>query len=75
MSSGPTPVDQLLRQYRAGELSTPELEAELDRNPDVSDRDALWARWTAQGLFDQPIEQTGWTRLRRSLTEEVQDDG
>lgn len=65
----------LIRRFRDGEISSVELQDRLESEADVDDLDALWARWSGQGLFDEPVRQEGYTSVTQTLIEEIRDDG
>jgi hypothetical protein len=66
---------EITRRLRAGEIDRGEAAQLLQDSDQVDDRDGLWARWVDQGLFDTPVERDSWTRITKTQTEEVSEDG
>lgn len=61
--------------FARGELDPQELEDALASTDEETDRDELWARWASQGLFDEPVEQEGYTSFKSGIPREVEGDG
>jgi len=75
MSSSPTDKDELIQRFIDGELTVTELQDKLGGLGADTDREELWARWSEQGLFDDPISRDGWVSRENGGYEEVRDDG
>jgi hypothetical protein len=75
MSVSDDDIAELRRRFRDGDIGADELIAALQELDQDTDRDELWARWASQGLFDEAIEQEGYTSLRGGIPEQVDGDG
>jgi hypothetical protein len=75
MSASTDTVADLRDAFLAGEIDREEFLDRVGRVAPEEDRDGLWATWAAQGLFDEPIEQEGWTSFAGNRVREVFPDG
>jgi hypothetical protein len=75
MSSSPTDKDELIQRFINGELTVTELQDKLGGIGADTNREELWARWSEQGLFDDPISRDEWVSRRNGGYREVRDDG
>jgi hypothetical protein len=75
MSATDDEITRLRRRFRDGELDLDELVDKLQQLDQDTERDELWARWASQGLFDEGIEQEGYTSFRGGFPTEVDTDG
>lgn len=70
MSASEPTFDELRRMFTRGEIDADELRERLTDLPETTDRDELWARWSEQGVFDEPIEDEGWTSFKNGQPRE-----
>jgi len=75
MSSSEPSFEELRTQLIRGEIDADTFQDELGGLGLDADKETLWARWAAQGLFDEPIDQDGFLSLRGGIPEEVDGDG
>jgi len=69
MADSDDSIAELRRQFLEGEIDGSELRDRLTELPQDTQRDELWARWSEQGLFDEPLDQDGWTSWKNGQPE------
>lgn len=75
MSASNSDIQRLKSQLLAGEIDVETFKAELSALETDTEKDELWAEWAAQGLFDSPLEQDGYTSRAGKGFRQVETDG
>lgn len=75
MSASRDALDRLRREFREGSIDMDTFVSELEELDLDTSREELWIRWSSQGLFDEPITQTGYTSFKNGRPREVNPDG
>lgn len=74
MSASATSLSDLRQAFLRGDVTPAELREELQQLDADTDREELWLRWAGQGLFDEPIDQRGFTSFKGARVREVDPD-
>ena len=75
MSASDIDPRDAIERFLADEISITELQDILRDSTTAGDRDAMWARWAEQGLFDEPIDRDEWVSRKNGEFRTVRTDG
>jgi len=75
MSAESEDAQDILDRFLSGEIDADEFQDRIRELGPDTDRDALWARWAEQGLFDEPVERDEWVSRKNGQYRVIRDDG